>query len=694
METPKDETPASRPNDDFVGGEGLSRPNAELGRFNDQLRLLTRAAQQVTSDRDLESLFRIVRSTARNLLAADGVTVVLREGELCHYADEEAIGPLWKGKRFPMGDCISGWVMTHNEPALIEDISLDPRIPLELYRPTFVKSLAMFPMSLGEPLGAIGCYWARSHSPTFQEQQLMVLLADLTARSIDSIRAYSELKQRLKAKERAEAALLDSEVRFRTLMDNSPAVVFLKDLGGRYLDVNQRFAEALGLPVDEILGRTDEEIFPKQEAEVFRSNDLRVLQLGTACQFEEVVSYLDGEHVCIVSKFPLCDNGGEPFALCGIAIDISERKRTETALRDSNRILQSIFDAAPVAVLGFDLEGRVTHWSAGAERMFGWTEREALGHTCPTVPKEHLADFHAMIRRVASGGLESLVRVRQKKDGKRIQAKLSPAPLRDPDGTVYGAMVILEDITEKIRADEALRENKLRLRQLSRQLLAAQEFERRRIARELHDQLGQYLVLLQINLRMAGELPEAKAVSGALGEGIAMVEALHEQVRNLSLDLHPLLLDDLGLVPALRWNVDRLAQTSGFHIHFAGEERIGRYSAEVETACFRVAQEALTNVLRHSQGNQASVHLSQNGSGLVLRIEDDGVGFDTRTARQEATEGRSMGLLSMEERTTLVGGELSIKSTPNRGTVVRAAFPIKDNAAPPVESLGADFPHS
>lgn len=653
-----------------------SRPHIELGQFNEQLRLLTRAVQRVTSDCELEEFFQIVRTAARTLLAADGVTIVLREGGFCHYVDEEAIGPLWKGKRFPLDDGISGWVMKHNTSAIIEDISLDPRIPLALYRPTFVKSLAMFPLSLGEPLGAIGYYWARSHAPTPQEQQLMALLAELTARSIDSVRAYAELAHRVLAQDRAEAALLDSESRSRAMMDNSPAFVFMKDLGGRYLDVNRRFAEALGMSVAEIVGRTDEEIFPKREAEVFRSNDLHVIRTGTASQFEEVASCIDGKRVSIVSKFALLDRAGEPYAVCGISVDISERKRTETALWYSNQSLQSIFDAAPVAVLGFDLTGRITHWSAGAQGMFGWTEEETLGQTCPSIPHEQFSDFHAMIGRVARGSLESLVQIRQKKNGEQIRAKLSSAPLRDSNGKIYGVMVILEDITEKIRADDALHENKMRLRQLSRQLLAAQEQERRRIARELHDQLGQDLVVLQINLRMVGELPGAESVTDALEESIVMVEALHEQVRNLSLDLHPLLLDDLGLVPALRWHVSRLDQSCGCQIRFSGGDWIGRFPAELETACFRVAQEALTNILRHAQGSKVSVDLTRTPLELTLKITDDGVGFDTQAVRRAATEGRSLGLLSMEERVSDMGGDLSIESVPNRGTVICAVFPI------------------
>jgi len=286
-----------------------------------------------------------------------------------------------------------------------------------------------------------------------------------------------------------------------------------------------------------------------------------------------------------------------------------------------------------------------------------------------------------MIGRVARHGPETLVRLRQKKNGERIYAKLNPAPMRDSDGRVNGVLVILEDITDKRRAEEEVSQARARLTQLSRQLLEAQELERRRIARELHDQLGQSLVLLQINLQKIQESPEAKDMAHALGESITMVERMHEQARNLSLNLRPSLLDDLGLVPALRWHLDRLAQSSGLSVHFAAGDSVGRYPAEVETTCFRIAQEALANVSRHAQARHVSVNLAQDTAGLSLRITDDGIGFDVAAARRQATRGRSMGLLSMEERMELAGGELLIDSRPAKGTTICARFPLATIAA-------------
>jgi signal transduction histidine kinase/CheY-like chemotaxis protein len=159
-------------------------------------RLVT-AVQELSLARDLPSIQAIVRHAARELTDADGATFILREGDMCHYADEEAIAPLWKGQRFPMSACISGWAMLNHEVAVIEDIYADPRIPHDAYRPTFVKSLAMVPIRTLDPIGAIGNYWADQHLPSEEEVKLLRALADSTAVAMENVRVQAELERRV-----------------------------------------------------------------------------------------------------------------------------------------------------------------------------------------------------------------------------------------------------------------------------------------------------------------------------------------------------------------------------------------------------------------------------------------------------------------------------------------------------------------
>lgn len=166
------------------------------------LKRLVDAVKELSLARNLDTVMTIVRRTARELTGADGATFVLRDrignAEACFYADEDAISPLWKGSRFPIQTCISGWAMLNSRPAVIEDIYMDARVPHEAYRPTFVKSLAMVPIRTSDPIGAIGNYWADQHLPSEEEVSLLQSLADITAVTMENIKMYDELEYRVK----------------------------------------------------------------------------------------------------------------------------------------------------------------------------------------------------------------------------------------------------------------------------------------------------------------------------------------------------------------------------------------------------------------------------------------------------------------------------------------------------------------
>lgn len=173
---------------------------------------LVAAVQELSLARSIDAIREIVRRTARALTGADGATFVLREGDQCHYVDEDAISPLWKGARFPLSQCISGWVMLNRQPAAIGDIYADPRIPADAYRPTFVKSLVMVPIRAADPIGAIGNYWAAHHNAEPHEIELLQALANTTAVAMENVRVYEKLEQRIRERTRQlEAANRDLE---------------------------------------------------------------------------------------------------------------------------------------------------------------------------------------------------------------------------------------------------------------------------------------------------------------------------------------------------------------------------------------------------------------------------------------------------------------------------------------------------
>jgi two-component system sensor histidine kinase UhpB len=244
-------------------------------------------------------------------------------------------------------------------------------------------------------------------------------------------------------------------------------------------------------------------------------------------------------------------------------------------------------------------------------------------------------------------------------------------------------LVFISDITERQRIHLALerlnRELEVsheRLRALSRRLLEIQEEERGRLARDLHDDIGQALTALKIQLE---SLPRANAEEpfrGRVDDCVETVRHTLDRVRQLSLSLRPSQLDDLGLAAALRSHLDRQARVAGIASHFDALEAPAEIAADTETACFRVAQEAINNVLRHARARNLWLRLFTSGADLALSVRDDGQGFDIDSVRRRAGASASLGLIGMEERTALVGGSFELRSAPGRGTTMVAKFPL------------------
>src|SRR5262249_24969509 len=196
--------------------------------------------------RTLEAIQLIVRRAARELTHADGATFVMRDVNLCYYADEDAISPLWKGQRFPMSACISGWAMLNRQAAVIEDIYADERIPHDAYRPTFVKSLVMVPIRRLDPLGAIGAYWATRHRATSEEVRLLQALADTAAVALENVRVFAELEERVRTRT-SELETANRELRAAHEQADRVFGAYTKALPGTVLDGKYRLEEELGV---------------------------------------------------------------------------------------------------------------------------------------------------------------------------------------------------------------------------------------------------------------------------------------------------------------------------------------------------------------------------------------------------------------------------------------------------------------
>lgn len=248
--------------------------------------------------------------------------------------------------------------------------------------------------------------------------------------------------------------------------------------------------------------------------------------------------------------------------------------------------------------------------------------------------------------------------------------------VRDAGGRPVRMHGTSQDVTELKAAEQAARDAGVRLKALSRRILALQETERRNVARELHDEFGQALTAIKMNLSAMNRAPDSDASRRRIEDSIQLVERLVHSVRALSLNLRPPLLDDFGLQSALKWYVGEQAKRSGIEIRFGAPSSVPRTDSAIETTCFRVAQEAITNVLRHSQATRASVELRLEPDALLLVVRDNGIGLDPTVVQAQAHAGHSLGWVGMQERVGLVGGHFECQSAPGKGTELRVRLPL------------------
>lgn len=495
------------------------------------------------------------------------------------------------------------------------------------------------------------------------------------------------------SRKRATDALRESEARFRSVVHTAGSAIMCLDLEQRITEFNPAAERVFGRRREEVIGRDYPMLLPAAVRDKVRGDFRRVAAGDAIADFENVIARPDGQFAVLLWNIQsLADSEGRRLGVVAVGQDITERLRAEESLLRQTQYLRALCDtdrailalqkpetiAAAVlrhievllpcrgaAVVAYDFE-------AGEARLLA----ECGDPGCPVVATRPLTDldfgddpaagFEASAGRslalplVAQGFPIGLLQINE----------LCGAGAVTPSETELASHVAdrLAVALQNARLFEGARDARLRLEAVSVRLVEVQESERRRIARELHDEVGQALTGLKLQLEMAAQ----SGPPAGLESACSIARRLIEQVRDLSLDLRPAMLDDLGLVPALLWHIERYTARTGVHIRFVHDGLGERLAANVETAAYRIVQEALTNVARHARTHEATVRVRRTAAEIELEIVDRGVGFDPG-----ATDlNLSTGVSSMRERTTLLGGTFRITSAPEAGTNLRASLPL------------------
>ncbi|MBW3566750.1 MAG: PAS domain-containing sensor histidine kinase [Proteobacteria bacterium] len=324
--------------------------------------------------------------------------------------------------------------------------------------------------------------------------------------------------------------------------------------------------------------------------------------------------------------------------------------------------------------------------NAALAEMLDYRTDELIGYPCNKVFAEEDVPFleahRERLLQQDDAPLEVTIQIRMVANSGSRDVRMRVALTEFGGRKAFVATIL--DITDQRRGEKALRDYARRLRLLSRQVLAVQEDERRNLARELHDEIGQQLTFLKLSLAQLSKRGET--LERDLEEPLAGISSLMQQVRAISLDLRPSMLDDLGLTAAIRWYVGRVAKLAGLVTEIQVEADFPRLSTDVETLFFRIAQEAVTNVMRHAGAGSLHLFLGIVDDVFELRVVDDGIGFDPVVVQGKASRGKSAGLLGMQERASLAGACLELESGVGGGTCLKLTIPTSRALGHPRQS--------
>jgi PAS domain S-box-containing protein len=469
---------------------------------------------------------------------------------------------------------------------------------------------------------------------------------------------------------KAEGRLLEEKNFTDSIINSLPGNFYLVNENRRFLRWNQNVEINTGYSAEEISSMDPLDFFAGEGKRLIEEKILEVFLKGESSAEVNVISKDGRKNLYLLTGVRFI-SGGQKY-LVGVGIDIDERKRAEEALQESEKKYRNLVNNALVGIYKTNLKGDLLYVNEALSKMLEFESPEdmivegASSRYKNPKDREFLIENLRKRNRVESFELELLTKTEKTKD------VLLSAIL---DGDMISGMVM--DITMRKHLLEQIQVKQEHLQSLSRRLMEVQETDRRFLASELHDQIGQNLTALSINLNIiCSQFSKEvdKKIVDRLEDSMKIVEETIERMRNVMAGLRPPVLDDYGLMVALRWYTERFSERTGIATILQERQLSPRLPLVVETELFRIVQEVLTNVAKHADARQAIITLERVNGMVQLVISDDGVGFDPTVLRQ-LKEQPGWGLITIEERAKALGGDVSVESLPGKGTKVIVKVP-------------------
>lgn len=451
-------------------------------------------------------------------------------------------------------------------------------------------------------------------------------------------------------------ALQESEARLAAFMQNVPCAVFMKNIEGRYLYVNETWVRLLHRHPADWLGKTDQDLWQSPLAEKFKQIDQQVLASKRALETTDVISDEDGPHYWLTSRFPIVNPQGAPIMLGGAAVDITESKKAEERIRFQANALSQVNDA----IVGVDSGQLITYWNRGAELLYGYKPHETLGLPLKKITQSRWVkpvDEKLSREALNSTGSWRGEMLHVKREGDEILVEASMSVLKENSGKVIGFLSIFRDITERKR--------------LEKEILAISGREQSRLGQDLHDGLCQHLtgvacMLKGLEQKLASrsipETVQAAEIAGLVNQAIT-------QARDMARGLYPVELEVNGLQSALEELVTNVERQAGISCRLECEHTVNIRNNPVAIHLFRIAQEAVNNAVKHARARNIVINLAATNGKTTLTIRDDGIGIP-----EKFSKSKGMGLRLMKHRTEMINGTFAVGAGPEKGTTVTCSF--------------------
>jgi PAS domain S-box-containing protein len=489
-----------------------------------------------------------------------------------------------------------------------------------------------------------------------------------------------------------EKSIRESNERYRLLAENVSDVIFIRDMNLQFTYISPSVEKMTGYSVEEAMGLTMEETYTPRSIELAMeafSEELIKEKDGQSdpsrVRTIEMEGYRkDGSKIWTEAKTRfLRDSNGRPTGMLGVSRDITERKRAEETLRESEKRYRQLFNHAPAGI--YELDFHKQRFIAVNDVMCqytGYSEEEFLSMSPFDILSDDGKGLYAQRCKNLMAGeniSESVEYNIKTKGGEVLWVALNINPVYE-SGKVKGASVVVHNVTERRKVEQKLRESEERLRSLSSELMKAQEKERTRISKQLHDELGQSLAILKHRVRSIGKkvLACQPQMSHDSEATVEQVDEIIEKVRQISRELNPSILEDVGLCSAIRSLVDNFIREYEIPASLELDEIDDLFARETSRNLYRIFQEALTNIAKHATANHVNLQITKGPEYVQFLIEDDGKGFAANEARIREKKREGLGLALMEERADLVGGTLEIRSGEGAGgTKILLTVPIE-----------------